>query len=376
MASLVLCVFAMRSLSAEARVSHVGVKDLLLGCLNVISGPLTCISMYVYRPITALVGLTGQNAAIVIASSLVLACIFAAPYLIGERTIQASKQVGPSPGQHPVANGRKQLLIGAYMLVLAYPLTLTTTGMAVAGRGTRAHTAAILGASILCAWGCSLLLSRPVSRLGKCAAVLGVGCFYGLLVGSGLNVQHDYALAWQEQRAFWTDLVALCPSLQDGDVIFVEPSGLRDTRQLLFLRKDLTGVPDTRQIKSLDELYRVLPYLYDFPSEWKDPPRVFRLPLHWEGQIFADGDKLRPLTIEEGYAYDPGSRSPIEPSHVIFLDTNNGHLTRRNVLVDSQDGDALQLKSDSVASSEIPKKPIYPYVISPKDHAPVSYLVK
>lgn len=133
-----------------------------------------------------------------------------------------------------MTNSRKQLLIGVVMLVLAYPLTMTTTGISVAGRGTRVHTAANLGASILCAWACSLLLSRPISRIGKWGTASCVACFFGLLITFGLIVQHDYVLGWKEQREFWTELVALCPSLEDGDVIFVDPSDLPDTRQLLF----------------------------------------------------------------------------------------------------------------------------------------------
>ena len=372
---ILVCIAVARTMSADARVSHMGKKDLMLGSLNIISGPLTSLSMYVYRPVTALIHLRGLDAVVVTACAVGLAGVLAALYL---QKLRPGAEINAeiSLEQTGSTDSRRQLMIGFLLLLLAYPLTLTTAGIAVAGRGTRAHSAAILGASILCAWACSRILLRPSGRAGRRAAVIGIACFYALLVGFGLTVQHDYVLAWQEERGFWTDLVALCPSLQDGDVIFVEPTGLRDTRQLLFLRKDLTGVPDTRQIKSLDEVYRILPYLYAFPAEWQNPPRVFRLPLNWESKIFAGGDKLNPLTIEEGYAYEPGTLPPIDASHAIFLDTNGGRLTRRSSLVNPKDGESLALKTDSSSSNKNIEAPVYPYVIYPEGHAIAPYLAK
>jgi hypothetical protein len=183
-------------------------------------------------------------------------------------------------------------------------------------------------------------------------------------------------LGWQEQRGFWTDLVALCPSLEDGDVILVEPTGLRDTRLLLFLRSDRTGIPETRQIKSLDLLYGVLPDLYDFPPEWKEPPRVYRLPLNWEEKIFAGGDEFRPLSIEAGYSYVPDSNGTVRASHVIFLDTRNGRLTRRNSILNRLDGELIPLKSDLGVPSNLTKTDIYTHLISLENHNAISYLAK
>jgi hypothetical protein len=200
-------------------------------------------------------------------------------------------------------------------------------------------------------------------------------CFFTLLIGFGLDVQNDYVTGWREQRSFWTDLVALCPDLKDGEVIFVDPSGLRDTRQLLFLRKDLTGVPDTRQIKSLDVVYDSLPQIYDFPNDWKQPPRVFRLPPKWQPGLFAGGDQLRLKTIEAGYSYFPAGRDTVSSSQAVFLETKNGRLTRLDSLLDVADGHVLPLKEVG-SPAIVPKGAIYPFVILPSGESVSSYLVK
>ncbi len=350
---------------------------MLLGCLNVVLGPVTCLAMYVYRPIETTLELTAHEAGILLvffsATTIVIVMwLFPRNHLemILERfgTVRTIYQ--------PKLDSSRVLLLGFAMLIAAYPLTLTTTGIAVSGRGTRVHAAAIIGASILCAWACSAILSRPRSKNGKLLTGFAVAGFFTLLLGSGLVVQRDYVLGWQEQRGFWTDLVRLCPDLSDGDVIFVEPTGLRDTRQLLFLRKELTGVPDTRQIKSLDILYDVLPAIYTFPSSWRNPPRVYRLPLDWEKRIFAGGDRLRILTIEEGFSYFPATEVTVPSSKVIFIDTRNGQLTRRYSLLNVDSGQELQLKHDSDQPTPLQKGSAYRYLIMPPDQHPAPYLVR
>jgi hypothetical protein len=376
LASLFVCVVLFRATTAETRVSQIGHRDLLLGCLNVIVGPVTCLVMYVYRPVETLFKLTVNQAALLICCWMGLALV-----LITRVTFKVPPNVDRDGVKAPAtsllaSSGSRPLLIGSFFLFAAYPLTLTTTGIAVAGRGTRVHTAAVLGASILVAWLCCSILSRSRGRTGKYGAPIAVATFFALLVGFGLNVQKDYVVGWQEQRGFWTDLMALCPDLEDGDVILVEPTGLRDTRQLSVLRRELTGVPESRQIKSLDVLYDVLPELYGFPTNWKQPPRVFRLPLNWQKNIFGDDDRLRLLTIEAGYSYFATSRTTTPASKVIFVDTKDGHLARRTTLSNPEDGRKLLLKQDSGAPNNLEKAAIFPYVVMRPSYPATRYLVR
>ncbi len=375
LAAILAFAVVFRTLTGENRVTHIGAMDMLLGSMNIVVGPLTCMAMYLYRPMEAIYKMTWQNVTIVAVCGLVFLWMIIERILPIRRS-QRSPQISESASvPTPQSDARKQLFIGIVMLVLAYPLTMTTIGISIAGRGTRVHTAAILGGSILCAWFCSFLLAKVKNRSGMYITAACIACFFALLVGFGLTVQHDYVLGWNEQREFWTDMVALCPRLGDGDVILVDSSGLRDTRQLLFLRKSFNGIPETRQIKSLDSLYDVLPALYRFPPQWKEPPRAFRLPLDWRDTIFTNNDRLRLLTIEAGYSYDPKSRGPVAASHVIFIDTQNGHLTRWNSLTNPRDRKTLPLQDESGRQESLPRTAFYADVIysNPTDET-INYL--
>jgi hypothetical protein len=374
MAIIFVCVVILRSITGEARVSHLGYRALLLGCFNMVVGPVMCVAMYVYRPIETLLTLKDQGALLLLWCWIGLTLILARLGFFTDRVDKVALSAREIPTSPSAFRGSQQLIVGLVMLVAAYPLTMTTTAIAVAGRGTRVHTCAVLGASLLLASACSAILSRPTSKPGRYLANLGVAGLFVLLMGFGLRVQQDYVLGWQEQRGFWTDLIALCPDLNDGDVIFVEPTALRDTRQLLFLRKSLTGIPDTRQIKSLDVLYSPLPQIYDFPGAWKAPPRVFRLPLNWKEQMFARNGELRLLTIESGYSYFPTARTTLPSSKAIFLDTKGGHLNRRSTLLNIFSGRLLVLKKDSSKPNKFHRTSIANYLILPPNTKPTPYL--
>jgi hypothetical protein len=376
MACILLCSVAYRSTTGEDRVAHMGARQVFLGTSNMLTGPLTCLAMYIYRPIEAAVKLRGADWLVTLLSITAFAAIFFALYVSRRYFINFAPSGGFARTTEHSGDDERQFRLGLVMLLLAYPLTLTTVGISIAGLGTRVHTAAIFGGSTLCAWICSDFLSRVSNARRRYLRILCVACFYGLLLGFGLTVQHDYAIGWTEQREFWTDLLALCPPLDNGDVVLLDPKGLRDTRQLLFLRKDVNGVPETRQIRSLDNVVLGLPALYDFPSTWTLRPQVFRLPPNWEKQIFVEGDMMRLLTVEAPYFFDPRSRGPVSPSHVIFVDTKDGLLTLRDKVLDPQDGSWMRLKTNANAPSDVQRSAFYHYVVYPSDVKPVPYLVK
>jgi hypothetical protein len=326
MACLFLLVISVHAISGTVRTGHadVGLSNVLLPIFNMILGPITCLAMYGYRPIYVLGNLSIERALIVL---MIIGLAGAVIYLVAPPIRRDGVGWNRPERLRPV-------IIGTLMLVAAYLLTVTTVGVAVAGRGTRVHFAAVLGASIVCAWLCCTLLDRYGSGKGL-GIILGL---FALLVGFGLDIQNDYVLAWQEQQGFWSEFAKLCPDLDDGVVIFVEPTGLRDTRQLLFLRHDLTGVPDSRQIKSLDIMYDILPELYKFPATWAAPPRVYRLPRNWQNRIFLGDQSLRVTSIEAGNSYAPDERA-VPADKVIFLSTGNERLSRLATLPNPMGGE-------------------------------------
>ena len=367
---IIFCVFFLRKVVGEDSVSSFSFWQSLLLIGNPIVGPITSMSMFVYRPLETLLTLRGEL------------LVFLPLYILGltwvlsqlKLKIQDSefsfnntfekKIVHALKLPESVNNFAKAATIGLSMLILAYPLTLSTVGFSISGRGTRNHFTAVFGASILCACACSFILNRFAHNPNKKRLViLGLAGFFALLVGFGLNVQQDYKLSWQFQRGFWTDIVRLCPDVTDGTVIFVEPSGLPDNRQLLFLRKELEGVPDPKQIKFLSGSDKILPKIYQFPDDWKIPSIVYRLPIDWQQQIVSEGNLLQVSeTVAEKMR---NSQRTVASSNAIFLETKNGELTRRNkpLIIGKQE---FQLKQLSASGSPtFKKRPLYDYLIIP-----------
>jgi hypothetical protein len=365
-------VAVLRAITADSRVAHAGTRELLTGAANLIVGPLTCLLMYFYRPVQGLFSLNQPEIVVISLSFVGLVLVLAGHFATGTVAIQDS-----SARKQQHARSSRLLWAGVVMLVAAYPLTFTTVGFSVAGRGTRVHLAAALGGSILFAWLLSRILASRDTPLARWASIAGLASYFTLLVGFGLTVQKDYVLGWQEQQGFWSDLVRLCPDLKDGDVIFVEPTGLRDTRQFLFLRKDVYGVPDTRQIKSLDTLTSVLGQIDVFPKTWSRPPQVYRLPPKWMRDLFVNDQTLRLMSNDNGEWSTPAiwTGGSVVAAHAIFIETKGGHLTRRADLVNPSTGTRVRLKADSVPASHAIHSPVYNYLILPSGQKPTPYLV-
>ena len=397
MGMMVVGVVIIRRIFGEGNITKPNPHLILLFLSNPIIGPITAMAMFLYRPITALMSLPKEFWGLLFPYFGGLAWLLNRERLSSlsslsvmtrediedksiEHTQEASNQEAWWLSKIPEGfrDLTKPILLGLMMLVLAYPFTLTTTGLSVSGRGTRVHAAAVLGASILIASLGSIVIRLANNYGRQRLVVLGISGYLTLLLGFGLTVQQDYRMSWQHQQAFWTEAIALMPDITNETVVFLEPTGLRDTRQLLFLRKDLTGIPDSRQIKSLDFLYLVLPLIYNFPQQWQHPPRVYRLPKNWTESILTADNFLQTTSTEEDWSnlVEGTPRRKIKSSDVIFLETSNGKLTRRKeplVLGEK----VFKLKEQS--ASGLPtfgKTPIYSYLIRQPNEPPISYLLQ
>lgn len=390
MGIMVVAMVIIRRVFGEGNITKPNPYVALFFFTNPIIGPITAIGMFLVRPLTTLISLSKESWGLLLAYFGGLAWL-----LINREKLSNLSSTAKGTLENEVieftrgaawlnkipADFRdltKPILLGLMMLILAYPFTLTTMGFSVSGRGTRVHTVAVLGASILFA-----SLGTMIIRLGKNYGrqrliILGMAGYLTLLLGFRLTVQQDYRMSWQHQRAFWTEAIALMPDITDETVIFLEPTGLRDSRQLLFLRKDLTGVPDSRQIKSLDFLYLVLPLIYKFPQQWSNPPRVYRLPKNWQESILTADNFLQTTSTEEEWSgiVEGVPRRKIKSSHVIFLETSNGRLTRRNEPL-ILEGKVFKLKEQSATGlPTFAPTPIYNYLIRQPNEPPISYLLQ
>ncbi len=376
--AIIVGVVILRKVIGEGRVSHFSILEVILLVGNPIVGPITSMSMFVYRPIETLLKLNGELLLLLplcfVGFIWLLSRLKLAPMGDAFRltTRFESRVLRPLKIPEAFNNFAKPVAIGLIMLVLAYPLTLTTLGFSTSGRGTRVHAAAVVGASILCACICSAILFAASKYGKKRLAILGLAGFFALLIGFGLRVQQDYQLMWQYQRGLWTDIIRLCPDITEGTVIFVEPTGMRDTRQKIPFR-ERRGVPDTRQIKANEwNLPYILDQIYQFPDDWTIPPRVYRLQSRWQEKILSD-DNLFKVSAAVPYTID--SKRRVNSSNVILLETKNGKLTRRTepLIIDGQ-----QFRLKGKSASRLPpfqKGYLYDYLIQDFNEEPIDYLI-
>ncbi len=365
---MIVSVVILRKVMGEGRVSSFGVFEAMLLVGNPIVGPITSMSMFVYRPIETLLKLNGELLMLLplcfagftwVLSRLKLARMNDAFRLTTRFESRVFRTINLPESFN---NFAKPVALGLIMLVLAYPLTLTTFGYSISGRGTRVHTAAVVGASILCACVCVVILHIAAAHSKKRLATLGLVGFFTLLVGFGLIVQRDYKLSWQYQRAFWSDVVRLCPDVTDGTVIVVEPVGLRNPRQIM---AHSWALP------------LVLGQIYQFPDDWKIPPRLYKLIPDWQNYIGSDENLLH--LKRTTWNYFPFIRPQhkdliVESSNVILLDTNNGRMTRRTEPLSIGNQDFILKEISASEPSLFEKGPLYDYLISAPDSAPISYL--
>ncbi len=311
-------VLVLRALVGEARVAGLGFPEIVTTpLLHMLEGPAVSAGTFLYRPIQAVRAADGE-----IALVLAVATVLFGVVLYRLRPISSVSPSSPWAGlsQRPLFRAWpselkgtvKLALTGLLMLILAYPLTFTIRAYAISGRDTRVHFAAVVGASIL--WGAFgwLLLALAEAARKRWVAVGFLAVVLGGLAGFGFVIQRDYARSWELQRSFWTRVVALSPDLDEGTVILVAPEAFTDTRQIAANHWNLP---------------RVLEQIYVFPSDWDEPPRLYRLVPGWEDHALAGDGRLRldALTV----LAPPSLYGEVEPDHVIYLEAEDEHLVRR-----------------------------------------------
>ena len=252
----------------------------------------------------------------------------------------------------------KLALVGLIALILAYPLTLIGSLTSITATASRIHFAAVVGASILCAYICSFILHFAGKFNKKRLVNLGLATFFSLLIGFGLIVQKDFRLSWQYQRAFWTDVLTLCPDLTDGTVILVEPTGLRNPKYITAFKTQKHA-----QLLHTSKIYR-------FPKNWQNPPFLALLSPSWQEKIVLGKDlfKLDETTIHSWVGY-----RNVKSSDIIFLEVRDNHLIRRTdpLTIGSQE---FQLKEKALSVlPNFEKGPLYDYLIRSDIEKPVKY---
>jgi len=328
-------IFLLRSVVGEGRVAGLGFPQVLLTPVtHMIQGPVVSLGLYLYRPLQALKALNGEILITIIVGLPVLAWVISrlkveATTDLSTFIVLIKDRVFSSPHFNDLKALLRLAFVGLTMLALAYPFTFTIRAYAISGRDTRVHFAAVVGASIVCACGCSMILFMANLLRKKVIGTILLAGFFTLLMGYGFVIQRDYQLAWKYQQEFWSEVVQLVPDVEEGIVILVEPSGFRDTRQI---DANTWNLP------------RIFEQIYNFPAEWKNPPRVYRLVPGWQNHITTSEGTFR-LDVVTTTA-PPSLYQTIETSRVILLESGKGHLVRRSAPI-TLNGKEFALKAPS-----------------------------
>ena len=232
--------------SGESRVAELTYPELFTTPLtHMFQGPIVSLGTYFYRPVQAISEMegTGYIATLLLAPVLYIAIHALSPnepldLSVIQSTIKkwfkASDQdvEGLSLGTAPVETKTifRATVLGIANISLAYMFTFTVRAYAISGRETRVHLAAAIGAAILFAVFGTILIKFTKRFRVRWVGVGFMAALFSSLIGFGFVVQRDYALSWDLQQDFWSQVVDLTPDIEKDTVILIEPTGLAKTK--------------------------------------------------------------------------------------------------------------------------------------------------
>jgi hypothetical protein len=321
-------VAVVRSLLGDSRVANLDLGQAILTAAgHSLVGPWVGFGGYFYKGVKLAATLSpGVLAAIVAGAGVVgwtLARLYPAamptqlPNTLSDLALALRSFVRPSAKR---ADGRylqmvgpiRLTLLGLILLVLAYPLTLTTNPIALVSRGTRVHFAGVIGAGLLWAGVAAITLKLATRRVGVFMVLSSILVVLGLSLAYAVTVQQDYARAWQLQRTFWRDVLGAAADLEEGTVVLVGGEGIEDSLQI---GANTWAVP------------MVMPQIAHFPDDWSQPPLVFRLHADWRSTLWQGGDVL--TLSGQSVLGPPAMFSVVDPDDVIVVRINADGSTDR-----------------------------------------------
>jgi hypothetical protein len=303
-----------------------------------------------------------------------LALLFSSLKIEPDRNFSAEKKIAI------LSPLKKLTLLGLTLLVLSYPLMFTRAATEINGRNSRVHMTAAIGAAILVGLLSYLLVNLANNNLTKNIANAGLAVFFSLLVGFGLTVQQENQMTWAYQRAFWTDVIQLCPDIAPETIILVDAPLNTGKHLHSFIQ---WGVPMTlREIYKfpqtwarLDELPKTddLPRWY-YWRKYTFYPKVYRLNPNWQDLIVSQGKfDFNPKSQAFEYFLQWEPPRLIDSHDLILLEEKNGKLFRRTEPLTIGDR-VFEFKPVSQSTLQsFGKGVLYNYLIDQDEEEPVSY---
>jgi len=347
--TIFLVVLILRKLTGDSRVGDLDIATAIFTPIRqIITGPFVCLGTFVYRPWQTLHNLRGELLIFVPLSLLMLLWLF----------LQNSRFSGLDSGENwPII--KKLSLLGISLLFLAYPLTFTVPATLISGRDSRVHAAGVVGASILGGILGYLIVYLANSYRQKNLAALLLATYFSLLIGFGIIVQQQNKLSWKYQQAFWADVIQLAPDLSDGQVILVDAPSLPWGSQLYPFAWSMPSV---------------VGQLYQFPWQWKNVPKLYKLNPDWQLKIAANGEIA--LNNDNGllffyYPWEPARQ--VKTSEIILLQEKDGKLVRTTtpIVAGAKKFSFKPLTNSTIDSFD--KGYLYDYLIAPNNKKSVNY---
>jgi len=204
-------------------------------------------------------------------------------------------------------------IVSTLMLLTAYLFSYTHYPPTVLkGRMTSVHYAASIGAAIFIANILYFIILTMKKRKMLVLAVIAV--FLGLLMGYGNIIQKDYAKAWQSQKSLWKDVSVLASDVEDNTLVFIAKKDLDSTSYII---SHSWAMP------------AVFNLLYQFPTDWKHPPKVKKLNSWNDLQYNATLNSFF-FVAEYPFLFEQRDTIYLEDKNVIFLEKVNNGLVRKN----------------------------------------------
>ena len=351
---LIICViligvYGLRMYLGEERVTSISIKEIVATSLShSIIGPVVNLGTYFYRPLQTLMSLNFEIGLVIIISWIIIGIQLMNQ--LPEESISFSYLLPKKKfwrfWSEELKSRLRVLLAGIVMLICAYPLTFTVPAQSITGRNTRVHSAGVIGAAIII--GVLYILVIELIKKNKRKQLISwvIAGSFALLIGYGFVLQNDYIQGWQAQKRFWRELIPIISDVREDTIVLVEPSVFSY---------------ESKQIgANYWNLPRTLNQIFSFPSEWNNPPRVYRLIDGWERNIITNNEEIRVdnLTV----VAPPSLYTNAVPANVIFIQVGDIPLRSYDLEIDENVYDLKQ--QDDVTLSKIRQGFLYPYLIN------------
>jgi hypothetical protein len=290
-------------------------------------GPATTVMMFAYRFFTPLLNLDLELAGLILVFVILLVGGLWLLLDAGSQSNQLPANRWATLRAQLISPQRRAVLAAAWSeyqlnimvaallsLALGYALAFThyppTTRF---GRETSVHLAAAVGGSLVAAWAGWALVRFFRNTRWQWAVVGGLSVYFASLVGFGVVIQRDFALAWHNQQSFWSAVLPQAPDLKATTTILVVTSDPLPTKYIM----TFGWLEPTMLFK-----------IYRLPADWHDYPRLYFVHPGWTRAVKLTGDKFYWNTRYPPWWYAERSQE-LEPGNVIVFEMIDGKPIRQ-----------------------------------------------